>query len=202
MTENQLPVRRAGFCIDRSALDARRYVDSLFGEAVRLGLAGEADSERILAGVAELLREAIWVSSGGESTSVKEETAVRMTGSITYVIGIALMSRPTPEEAVADLLDKDTLSLYYEGLHTLNRMKEQADLLRMLLKRTEKPDKSQQYFRFIEETAPRYISEYEPKFDAEKKVLVDIPELEIDKTVHGMYELFMIMRRLLEYNKT
>lgn len=202
MEKNDLPVIRAGFIVDRSVLDTDRYVDSLFGEALRLGLADDSDSARILDGIAQLLFDAVSISSEGESTSVREETAVMMTKSITYVIGVGLMSEPAPEDAVSALLGSEVRALYYNGLHLLNMMKTRADLLRLLLVRTKKPDQSQAYYRFTDIVAKNYISEYEPKYDAAKAVFVDLPELAICKTVHGLYELVKIMRRLIDYNRT
>ena len=202
MEKNDLPVIRAGFIVDRSALDTDRYVDSLFGDALRLGLADDSDSARILEGIAQLLFDAVSISSEGEPTSVREETAIIMTKSIMYVIGVGLMSEPTPEDAVTELLGSEVRTLYYNGLHLLNRMKKQADLLRLFMIRTKKPDQSHAYYRFTDIVVKNYLSEYEPKYDAAKAVSVDLPELGVCKTIQGLYELVKVMQRLIEYNRT
>lgn len=193
-------IRQPDFTVDRSRLDAGRYADSLFGEALRLGVAGEEDASAFVGGVAVLLQRAIELSSGGESTSVKEETADSMTRSIMYVIGAALRAMPTPEIALERLLADGAEKLYYEGLHTLNTLRGKADFVRLFLVRTKRADQSDQYYKFTDITVPRYLAGYDPKFCADSAVWVELPELGVLGNVRGLLDFYGLMRRLYEYN--
>lgn len=197
---NEGLVKQPRFTVERANLDEKRYADSLFGEAIRLGIANDADTERFIGGVAQLLKRAIELQSGGESTSVKEETAERMTRSIMYVIGAALRSYPTPEIAIEHMLADSAEKLYYEGLHALNSLKGKADLLRLLLLRTKRPDQSDRYYMFTDITVLRYLEGYDPKFDAQSSVWVELPELGVCGNVRGLVDFYGLMRRLYEYN--
>lgn len=197
--ENGL-IKQPDFSVDLSRLEDADYTRSLFAEALRLGEANEGDAQRFVGEIAGLLRRAIELSSDGESTSVKEESAERMTRSIMYVIGAALRTKPTPEIAIVHMLAAGAEKLYYEGLHILNSLKGKADLLRLLLLRTKRPDQSERYYMFTDITVPRYISGYDPKSDARSSVWVELPELGVLGTVSGLIEFYGLMRKLYGYN--
>lgn len=199
MNENEL-IKQPDFTVDYERLDAGEYTESLFAEALRLGVAHEGDAERFIGEVAALLRRAIELSSDGESTSVKEESAERMIRSIMYVIGAALRAYPTPEVAIGHMLAGGAEKLYYEGLRHLNSLRGKADLLRLLLLRTKRTDQSDRYYMFTDITVPRYIGGYDPKSDARSSVWVELPELGVLGTVSGLIDFYALMRRLYVYN--
>lgn len=197
--ENGL-IRQPDFTVDRARLDSSGYTRSLFEEALRLGVAHDGDAQCFIGEVAKLLRGAIELSSGGESTSVKAENAERMVESIMYVIDVALRSYPTPELAIGHMLADGAGKLYYEGLRILNSLKGKADLLRLFLLRTKRPDQSDRYYMFTDITVPRYIGGYDPKFDARSSVWVELPELGVLGSVRGLVDFYDLMRRLYVYN--
>ena len=195
-------VIKPDFTVELRNIDDSKYAETLFAEAIRLKKADERDFERFIGELAGLLKKAIEVRSGGESTSVKEETAQKMTSSILYVIGAALKQAPSPEHALLRLVSESAAKIYDDGLILLNRLRSQADLLRLLLVRTKKTDQSDDYYSFIDIVAKKYVGTYEPKFDAAKSVWARVPEIETDRNVYGMLEFYKVMCRLYEYNQS
>lgn len=203
MMENNksLPVKDPGFVIPEDALERDAYAVSLIRAGIRAGACGERDNDVFTAAVLDLLAENIAAFSGGESTSVREETAEQMVDSILYLIGLGLQKEPTPEIALTKLLASGARTIYDEGLAVINRMIREAELLRLLLVRTRKTDQSDEYNRFIDLETKKYIESYTPMYDAHCGLRVKIPELAMKKMVHGLYEVMLVMRQVLEYNQ-
>ena len=195
-------LRQPDFILDRSALDADDYVTTLFAEGRRIGIATDEDAHRFTDGVAKLLCETIQVLSGGESTSVKQENAEKIVQSILYCVSVSLLRQPTPEIALEYLLAQSLEAVYYDGLAQIRALQKNADLLRMLLLRTKLPDRSYDYYRFIDLTVPKYLREYDPKTRADEGVAVELSELGIRKNVCGLVGFYRVMADLLAFNRT
>lgn len=195
-------IKRPDFTVERDALDPDNYTATLLSEGKRLGIVSDDDARRFIDGVASLLAETITVQSGGESTSVKQETAEKIVESIVYCVNVSLLCKPTPEIALETLIDDKTENIYYDGLHILRVLQKRADILRLLLIRTKKPDMSRNYYRFIDHTVPQYLRRYDPKTLANAVVYVCLPELEIDKNICGLFDFYNVMNSLLSFNKS
>ena len=101
--------------IKRENLNQAYYFQSILLEAHRLMLLTESEFENIQLQSIQLLAKRTERFTGGESSSVKVETAQRILQSIFYSIGIYLKSFPDPDMSIAVLKQKPLPELYQQG---------------------------------------------------------------------------------------
>lgn len=101
--------------IKRENLNEAYYFQSILLEAHRLMLLTESEFENIQLQSIQLLAKRTERFTGGESSSVKVETAQSILQSIFYSIGIYLKSFPDPDMSIAVLKQKPLPELYHQG---------------------------------------------------------------------------------------
>ena len=101
--------------IKRENLNQAFYFQSILLEAHRLMLLTESEFENIQLQSIQLLAKRTERFTGGESSSVKVETAQRILQSIFYSIGIYLKSFLDPDMSIAVLKQKPLPELYQHG---------------------------------------------------------------------------------------
>lgn len=112
MMNNELDRSRR---IDPSALAANDYLNSLLAEAFVMGLISQKELEGIQNSLLELLTVTCVRFTGGDSTSLRTETAEKLAQSCVMQISLLLKSCETPDDALELLLNERALTLYERG---------------------------------------------------------------------------------------
>ena len=107
--------------INAAALDAENYFQSLLAEGARCGALHESDAARLQSESLALLAAQTAIYTGGESSSVRVETAQVLFDSVCYTLGIALKAYAAPEAALGALQSRPLASLFAEGQVLLRR---------------------------------------------------------------------------------
>ncbi len=102
-------------------LNSKYYVQSLVEQARYVGLLSDKELTAIQTDLLLLLAEQTEKWSRGESSSIPTEKAQDIMTSILFVIGIALKSYQTPEQAVDMLKSKLLKFLFEKGLKLVHR---------------------------------------------------------------------------------
>ena len=101
--------------IDAAALAADNYFLSLLAAGAKQGILTDADLARLQSESLALLAAQTAVYTGGESSSVRTETAQALLDSVFYTLGIALKGFPTPDAALQALKSRSLAVLLTEG---------------------------------------------------------------------------------------
>lgn len=101
--------------IDAAALAADNYFLSLLAAGAKQGILTDADLARLQSESLALLAAQTAVYTGGESSSVRTETAQALLDSVFYTLGIVLKGFPTPDAALQALKSRSLAVLLTEG---------------------------------------------------------------------------------------
>jgi len=101
--------------IKRESLNEAEYFLTILQEASRLNLLTDSKLESIQLQSIELLAGQTELYTGGESSSVKTETAQSIMQSIFYNIGVYLKSFPDPDMSLEAIKQKPLLELHRHG---------------------------------------------------------------------------------------
>lgn len=101
--------------IDAAALAADNYFLSLLAAGAKQGILTDADLARLQSESFALLAAQTATYTGGESSSVRTETAQALLDSVFYTLGVALKDFPTPDAALQGLKSRPLAVLLTEG---------------------------------------------------------------------------------------
>mgnify|MGYP001659803937 CR=1 FL=1 len=101
--------------IDAAALAADNYFLSLLAAGAKQGILTDADLARLQSESLALLAAQTAVYTGGESSSVRTETAQALLDSVFYTLGIVLKGFQTPDAALQALKSRSLAVLLTEG---------------------------------------------------------------------------------------
>lgn len=101
--------------IDAAALAADNYFLSLLAAGAKQGILTDADLARLQSESLALLAAQTAVYTGGESSSVRTETAQALLDSVFYTLGIVLKGFSTPDAALQALKSRSLAVLLTEG---------------------------------------------------------------------------------------
>lgn len=177
------------------------YLTSLLSEAVQCGLLTAEEESAIRRSVMELLAQRIRLYTDGESTAVREETAQMLLSSILYTVGIALLEEGSHEAALHRLKTDRLEDIHDAGMLCTMRTKKRAELLVLLMLKTQLPERSTGYNRFVGRDARNYVYAYDPLYDARAELYVRIDELSIRETCRGILRIAEIMTQVIKYNQ-
>ncbi len=107
--------------IDAAALAADNYFLSLLAAGAKQGILIDADLARLQSESLALLAAQTAVYTGGESSSVRTETAQALLDSVFYTLGIVLKGFPTPDAALQALKSRSLAVLLTEGQDGIRR---------------------------------------------------------------------------------
>lgn len=107
--------------IDAAALAADNYFLSLLAAGAKQGILTDADLARLQSESLALLAAQTAVYTGGESSSVRTETAQALLDSVFYTLGIVLKGFPTPDAALQALKSRSLAALLTEGQDCIRR---------------------------------------------------------------------------------
>lgn len=97
--------------IDAAALAADNYFLSLLAAGAKQGILTDADLARLQSESFALLAAQTATYTGGESSSVRTETAQALLDSVFYTLGIVLKGFPTPDAALQALKSRSLAAL-------------------------------------------------------------------------------------------
>lgn len=107
--------------IDAAALAADNYFLSLLAAGAKQGILTDADLARLQSESFALLTAQTATYTGGESSSVRTETAQALLDSVFYTLGIVLKGFPTPDAALQALKSRSLAVLLTEGQDGIHR---------------------------------------------------------------------------------
>lgn len=107
--------------IDAAALDEAEYFVSLLSAGRSAGVIDDAAIARIQHDCTALLARQTMLLTGGESSSVRTETAQELLSSIFYTFGAALKRCPSPDTALERVLSVPLDALFDEGQAAIRR---------------------------------------------------------------------------------
>lgn len=108
--------------ISDSELDERRYLITLSEKAAERGMLTDNDLVRIQSQLFALIARQADKLTRGESSSVTAETAVNLTESVFFTVGVRLKREGIPDRAAELLRDISVEKLFDEGMDDIRRM--------------------------------------------------------------------------------
>lgn len=177
------------------------YLTALMSEAVECGLLTAEEESAVRRSVMELLARRIRLYTDGESTAVREETAQMLLSSILYTMGSALLEEDSHESALHRLKTDRLEDIHDAGMLITMRTKKRAELLVLLMLKTQLPDRSKGYNHFVGRDARNFVRTYDPLYDARAELYVRIDELGIRETCRGILRAAEIMTQVIKYNQ-
>ena len=181
-------------------LDRADYANSLAAEALRVGLYSESDITRIQSDMMNALAEVIGYATGGESSSVKTDSARKFAKSLLYNIDTYLLSLPTPDAAAAELRERRMSELYGKG-YVLNKKRyEDAKHLWAKVRYSRLKDADEAYNKTLDRYFRNYLAAYDPRTSAHDKIYLSMPKQGIRGAFHidGAVE---VLKKLLALNE-
>lgn len=164
--------------IDSSRLNRRAYFLSLTREAHRCGLLSDGDLSRLEAESRALLAQKAQAYTGGESTSIRAETARALLESVQYTLGIALKACALPEDAIERLRREPLKSIEASGQALISRRLDVVRLLHARLKQSLFDSENVFYRGTIVDRIAGFLRAYRPAFFAqETHITADYPPL-------------------------
>lgn len=152
--------------IRRQNLDESAYFQSILQEAYRLNLLSAAEYENIQVQSLQLLVKQVQRYTGGESSSVKVETAQNIMQAIFYVLSICLKGFSEPDIGIAILKQKPLSELYQHGKMLIAEQLESAKQLLAQIQNDGFITDNQAYNDTIWEGVPPFFSAYDVDFAA------------------------------------
>ncbi|ODA41024.1 DUF6179 domain-containing protein [Desulfosporosinus sp. BG] len=158
--EKQQPI------IKRQNLNESDYFQSILQESYRLNLLSVTEYETIQVQSLQLLAKQVQRYTGGESSSVKVETAQSIMQSILYVIGSYLKTFPEAELGLAALKQKPLLELYQHGKKLITAQLASAKQLLIDIQTDGFITDNQAYNDTIQNAIPPFFTDYDVNFAA------------------------------------
>ncbi len=102
-------------------LDARRYLQSLTEQAMRLGLMTGRQFEALEGNLLSLLAAQTDKLNGGKSSSIRLEQAQELLGGVLFALSLRLKAENTPEKALELIQNVPVLALYEDGIALIRK---------------------------------------------------------------------------------
>jgi|GEM_PF-176397 hypothetical protein len=174
--------------LDRHHLDPHHYTLSLLKEAYRLKLIDQAGLDAIQSQMMELLARTIMRYTGGESSSVTNETAQRIMLSLFYAIDACMLCLDDSDEALKQLTTRGLASIYQQGLAVLEScLLSTEQIYRRLQEQRLKVD-NLAYQTTLDEALPDFFKHYDVLYAAhETMASIDYPLFLDNMQVSGIF---------------
>ena len=102
-------------------LDARRYLQSLTEQAMRLGLMTGRQFEALEGNLLSLLAAQTDKLNGGKSSSIRLEQAQELLGGVLFALSLRLKAENNPEKALELIQNVPVLALYEDGIALIRK---------------------------------------------------------------------------------
>ncbi|MEG0853520.1 MAG: DUF6179 domain-containing protein [Angelakisella sp.] len=162
--------------IDQNKLSGEFYMTSLLAEAKRCGLVEESRLQKLEVDSVVLLRSTSQQFTKGRSSSVTTERAQALMASNLYTIGVYLKTLPTPEDALAALIQEKFPELYSKGRKRLDTKLRTARLYHANVVRSMVVTRNEAYNDTLVAGMEGFFKLYNPDFGAhEIHITADYP---------------------------
>lgn len=169
---------------DPSRVTRKDYTNSLAAEAHRSGIFSDADVDRIRGDLLACLAEVIGYYTKNESSSVKAETARKLSLSMLYNIDTYLLSLGDDRAALETLAERRMSELYGKGYLINSKLYEKAKALYGKVRFTRLKDAGDAYDRTLDRYFYNYLRDYDPRFSAQDKIFITLRKFGIDGAFH------------------
>ncbi len=176
------------------------YSATLVAEAVRVGKWTEEDVTSLQAELMNALAEVIGYYTKNESSSVKTETARKLSLSMMYNIDTYLYSLGDHELALATLKDRRAIESYGRGYLINKKYFDDAKHLYGKVRFTRLKDGGEAYDRTLDRYFRYYLTGYNPMFTAQDKIYLSLRKFGINGAYH-IDEAVDVLTKLLEINE-
>ena len=186
--------------LDPSKIRRADYTNSLAAEAHRVGIFSDADIDRIRADLLSCLAEVIGYYTKRESSSVKGETARKLSLSMLYNIDTYLLSLGSDAEAAKVLAERRMSELYGKGYLINSKLLDEAKFLYGKVRFTRLKDGGAEYDKTLDRYFYYYLTTYDARFTAQDKIFLSLRKYGVDGAFHidGAVDA---LRKLYEINK-
>lgn len=176
------------------------YTNTLIAEALRVGIIGEGEVDRIRMDLMSALAEIIGYYTKNESTSVKADTANELSESLMYNIDTYLLMQGDDRKALDILLERRMSELYGKGYLANMKLFEAAKNLYGKARLTRLKNGSEEYNKTIDKYFRYYLTHYSPKFSAHDKIYLSLREYNLSGAYHidGAVE---VLKKICEINR-
>lgn len=186
--------------LDIARISREDYLNSLTAEAYRTGIFSDADVERIRNDLLVCLTDVIGYYTKGESSSVKAETARKLSLSMLYNIDTYLRSLGSDTEALKTVSERRMTELYGKGYLINKKLLDDAKFLYGKVRFTRLKDGGAEYDKTLDRYFYYYLTTYDARFTAQDKIFLSLRKYGVDGAFHidGALES---LRKLYEVNK-
>ncbi|MEN6324922.1 MAG: DUF6179 domain-containing protein, partial [Syntrophomonas sp.] len=193
MTEKRMATRTL---MRLKHLNPNQYTLSLLQEGYRTGMIAQEDLDHIQSQIMALLAESIVKYTGGESTSVRTETAQRIMMSVLYAIDAFLKGLGPPEDAVAFITTGSIKEIYAGGLELLEAAF--ADTKQMYQEVLEnKLGIPNAAYQLTIDDLHQFFDRYDMRFNVPNTIAsIDYPLLFDDQEVQGVFYIKQYLEKL------
>ena len=181
MADNSLALYKS---FDPSHINRADYTNSLAAEAHRSGVFTDADLDRIRGDLMTCLAEVIGYYTKGESSSVKADTARKLSLSLLYNIDTYLLSLGDDRVALQTLAERRMSELYGKGYLINSKLFETAKVLYGKVRFTRLKDGGAAYDRTLDKYFYNYLRDYDPRFSAHDKIFLTLRKFGVDGAFH------------------
>ena len=188
--------------IKRENLNPKYYFQSILQEANRLNILTDSEFENIQLQSIQLLAKQTERYTGGESSSVKVETAQDILQSTFYTIGIYLKSFPDTDMSIAALKQKPLSELYKHGKRLIEPQLDSAKKLLYAIQNDSIVTDNYAYNDTIQNGIPTFFSAYNVDFAAhETPATIDYPLSNDKMELAGIEYIYSYLHMLLLENQ-
>jgi len=181
-------------------ISRKDYSASLAAEAVRVGIWSEDDLTSLQTELMNALADVIGYYTKNESSSVKTETARKLSLSMMYNIDTYLLSLGNHELALATLKERRAIETYGRGYLTNKKHYEDAKHLYGRVRFTRLKDGGEAYDRTLDRYFLHYLTDYNPMFTSQDKIYITLRKFGIDGAFH-IDEAVSVLKKLLIVNE-
>ena len=144
------------------------YYRTLLGEALRCGYFDKEFGDASRRDLGNALASLITEFTGGESTSVLQDTANELFASILYNLDVRLMFESSHSKALALIAEKDVPELYYEGQKLVERLVVESVGLLVKARSTRIAVSDKSYDAMLDGEIKSWIYRYDKRFFAHR----------------------------------
>lgn len=165
------------------------------GEAASLPISEQMNYQ---AETAALLADGIRLYTAGESSSVTEDTAARILGSITYAIDARTAALDSPGALLRELRGQGVRGIYREGVKIVRACLEETKALFQKISDSKLDIPLAPYNEMIDAAIPEFLKTYNVEFNAQSTdCLMDYPLAFDDNPATGIFYLNRYLKNLL-----
>lgn len=176
------------------------YTNTLIAEALRVGIITEDDVDALRGELMTALAEVISYYTKNESSSVKKETARKLSLALMYNMDTYLYSLGNHQLALATLKDRRAIETYGKGYLINKKHFEDAKHLYGKVRFTRLKDGGEAYDRTLDTYFRFYLTDYDPMFTAQDKIYLTLSRFGIKGAYH-IDEAVDVLKKLLEINE-